>query len=519
MQFPVPDKAEVRRSRVELLQKLAGLGLGAVTPLAFAPLHLLPLLFIGFGGLFLLLERTRSIGGAFLLGWLFGLGSFATGLGWITEAFAVDAERFGPFALPALAALSAGLALFPALSLAAARLVAGRRGGARLLIAYAVCWAAGEWLRGAVLTGFPWNLAGHAWGFADAPLQLAAFVGVHGLGLVTIILAALPALGLSLRRAWPFGVAATLLALVWATGAARLAVPPPPDVPDVRLRLVQPNVAQSLKWEPSERRRILSDLLTLSQAPGSSGEGPTHLLWPETAVPYLVAEEPAVRAAIAAVVPREGALVTGSVRRGLDSAEGPSMRNSALVLDDTAQILSVYDKVRLVPFGEYMPFRAWLSGIPKLTEGTVDFSPGTDLSPLPIPGLPAAVTLICYEAIFAGRGSGAAREAGWILTLTNDAWFGRSWGPHQHALAARMRAVEFGLPMVRVANGGISFVTDAYGRERQRLALGVRGVLDTALPAALPGETLYARLGDQPFLIAVLASLAGMAATRRERAA
>ncbi|MBU8542010.1 apolipoprotein N-acyltransferase [Falsiroseomonas tokyonensis] len=501
--------------RIGVRSKAAALALGAMTPLAFAPLYLLPAFLLGFGGLFLLLERTRSVQGAFLFGWLFGIGNFTVGLGWITEAFAVDAETFGALALPALVALSAGLALFPALSLAAARYLAGPGRGPRLLIAFTICWTTGEWLRGTVLTGFPWNLAGHAWGFADAPLQLAAFIGIHGLSLATILLAALPAFALSARRVWPFGLAACCVALLWASGAARLAVPPPPDLPDVRLRLVQPEVAQSLKWAPSERARILADLLALSRTPGALGAEPTHLLWPETAVPYLIAEEPAVRAAIAAVVPPRGALVTGGVRRGLDVAGQPSMRNSVLVLDGTARILSAYDKMRLVPFGEYVPFRAWLPGVPKLTNGAVDFSPGTDAAPLPVHGLPAAMTLICYEAIFPGGGGGTARDAGWILTLTNDAWFGRSWGPHQHALAAKMRAVELGLPMVRVANGGVSFVTDAYGRMRQQMALGTRGVMDVALPGALPSRTPYASFGDWPLLAVLFTGLAGLAATRR----
>ena len=510
------EKARLSSLQLVVLPNAAGLVLGAVTPLAFAPLYLLPAFLLGFGGLFLLLERTRSVRGAFLLGWLFGLGNFAVGLGWITEAFAVDAESFGALALPSLAALSAGLALFPALSLAAARWVAGPRRGVRLLVAFAICWTAGEWLRGTILTGFPWNLAGHVWGFADAPLQLAAFIGIHGVGLATILLAALPAFALSVRRVWPLGIAAACLALLWAGGAARLVVPLPPDLPDVRLRLVQPDVAQSLKWAPSESARILADLLVLSRVPGASGAEPTHLLWPETAVPYLIAEEPAVRAALSDVVPPAGALVTGGVRRSLDATGQPSMRNSVLVLDGAARILSVYDKIRLVPFGEYVPFRAWLPGVPKLTDGAVDFSPGTDPAPLPVPGLPAAMTLICYEAIFPGGGGETGRDAGWILTLTNDAWFGRSWGPHQHALAARIRAVELGLPMVRVANGGISFVTDAHGRVRRSLALGTRGVLDAALPAALPGRTPYARLGDWPLLAVLFAGLISLAATRRK---
>jgi apolipoprotein N-acyltransferase len=508
------DAAGTPLRRKMLLRGTSALGLGLLAPLAFAPMHLLPALFIGFGGLFLLLERTPSIRRAFLIGWLFGLGSFVVGLSWITEAFSVDAERFGALAWPALGALAGGLALFPAAALAAAHGVAGQAGGGRLLVALAACWSAGEWLRGTVLTGFPWNLAGHAWGFADAPLQLAALVGIHGLGFLTVLVAPLPALALSARRLWPLLAAVLGVAALWVFGALRLGQPLPPDLPDTRLRLVQPNVAQSLKWAPEERARILGDLLALSRE-ASATAAPTHVIWPETAVPYLVAEDDAVRAAMATAVPGGGALVTGAVQRAADFAARPAMRNSVLVLDEAGAVLGAgYDKVRLVPFGEYVPLRAWLPGVPKLTDGAVDFSPGPPPVALPVPGLPPALVLICYEAIFPGRLPATGSAPGWLLTVTNDAWFGTSAGPQQHALAARLRSVELGLPMVRVANGGVSFVTDAFGRERAGLPLGTRGVLDSPLPAALPGGTSYGRFGDAPLLAALAVLLAGLVLTR-----
>ena len=496
-----------------VLRAAAALGLGATLPLALAPLHLLPALFLSFGGLFLLLERTPTIRGAFGLGWLFGLGSFVVGLGWITEAFAVDAERFGALALPALFGLGSVLALFPASSLAATRgLVRG--GGWPLLAAFTAFWAAGEWLRGVLLTGFPWNLAGTAWGFADAPLQLAAVIGLHGLGLLTVTVAALPALVFGApRRAPPLIAAAVGLALLWGFGLIRLATPLPPDLSGVRLRLVQPDVAQTLKWAPEERERILAELVSMTGAPASGENPPTVVIWPETAVPYLVAQQPEVRAVMAAALPPGAALVTGAVRRVLGDGS-PALRNSILALDGAGTIVAGYDKIHLVPFGEYVPLRWLLSGIPKLTVGAVDFTPGDPRAAMSIPGAPPAWPLVCYEAIFPHRLPAGGERPGWILTVTNDAWFGTSWGPHQHALAARLRAVELGLPLVRAANSGVSFVADAYGRVRGSLALGTRGVLDAALPAAVPGGTFYAQYGDIPFGVAVLALLT-IAACRR----
>ena len=495
----------------------AALGLGALSAIALAPLHVAPAGLVAFGGLWVLLERTASLRGAFALGWLFGLGSFAVGLSWITEAFSVDAARFGALALPALAALSAGLALFPALSVAAARLLAGRSGGVPLALALAASWVAGEWLRGTVLTGFPWNIAGHAWGARDAGLQAAALVGIHGLGLLAVLAAVLAGVAVRQRRVWPALAAAVIIAVPWAWGMARLGDAMPADAPGIRLRLVQPNIPQDLKWAEGERERILGRLLALSAAPAADGGAPTHVIWPESAVPYLIAESPAIRAAVARIIPPGGALLTGAVRRTTTADGGPALLNSLVALDDTGSITAAYDKIQLVPFGEYQPFRRLLADLPKLTVGAVDFIPGPPREAMRATGLPPLWPLICYEAIFPTTLPAQGPAPAWILTVTNDAWFGTSWGPYQHALSARLRAIELGLPLVRVANSGISLVTDAMGRERARLPLATDGVLDLPLPAALAGATPYARLGDLPFAIGV-AVLAGLALAGRRRA-
>jgi apolipoprotein N-acyltransferase len=465
----------------------------------------------------MLLDRTPSRRGAFAIGWLFGLGSFLVGLSWITEAFSVDAARFGPFAIPALLALSAGLALFPAVSVAAARLIAGPAGGLTLAFALSAAWAAGEWLRGAVLTGFPWNIAGYAWGGSDAGLQAAALVGIHGLGLLAVLGSVLAAVALRQRRVGPAAAAALILALPWLWGAERMAGSVPTGTDGPRLRLVQPNIAQDLKWAEGERERILARLLALSAAAAADGMAPTHIVWPESAVPFLLAEAPAIRAAIARIIPPGGALLTGAVRRTQTADGTPALLNSLLALDSTGEIVAAYDKVRLVPFGEYQPLRALFASLPKLTVGTTDFIPGPARQPMQVAGLPLFWPLICYEAIFPGPVPGETPAPSWILNVTNDAWFGTSWGPYQHALAARVRAVELGLPLVRVANSGITLVTDAMGREGARLPLATEGVLDVALPAALAGGTFYARHGDLPFGMGV-AALAGLALVGRRRA-
>ncbi len=439
---------------------------------------------------------------AALIGWSFGFGHMFTGLYWIGIAFLVDPQRHGPLMPFAMLGLSAGLGLFPALA-AWAVAASGWRGPARVVLLGAA-WLAAEWLRAWVLTGFPWNLAGNVWAFAPAVLQLAAVTGVWGLTLITVLAAAAPAVlgepaaGAG-RRAF-VGAMLALPLLAWGGGALRLAAAPPlgSDVVEgVGLRLVQPSIEQALKWRPAMRQDHVERQMRLSAAEGLAGI--SHVIWAETAVPYLLTQEPELRARLARVVPEGGLLITGAPRSG--AAEGaPRLWNSLHALAGDGGIVGTYDKHHLVPFGEYMPLRSLL-GLSKLTAGSVDFAPGPGPLVLRLPGLPPVSPLICYEAIFPGRVLPAGPRPAWLLNLTNDAWFGTSSGPYQHFASARIRAVEEGLPLVRVANNGISAVVDAYGRTLGRLGLNRTGILDAPLPKPAERVTLYARLGDWSALI------------------
>jgi apolipoprotein N-acyltransferase len=291
--------------------------------------------------------------------------------------------------------------------------------------------------------------------------------------------------------------------LVWGGGSLRLAAAPAlgADVVDgVVLRLVQPSIDQASKWKTELRRAHVARQMRLSAAPGAAA--PSHLIWAETAVPFLLAREPELRARIAGIVPEGGLLLTGAPRAGAAGAD-PRLWNSLHALDAEGEIVGTYDKAHLVPFGEYTPLRPLL-GLAKLTAGSVDFSPGPGRVALALPGLPPFSPLICYEAIFPGRVVGSGARPQWLLNLTNDAWFGTSSGPYQHFASARTRAVEEGLPLVRVANNGISAVVDAYGRIVGRLGLNEIGTLDAALPRPAMGISLYAYLGDWSALIVVL---------------
>ena len=494
------------------LRALTAALLGGASVLGFAPFHVTPATIVGVGGLYLITSRAPSWRRAALFGWCFGLGFFNVGLHWIANSFLVEADRFGAFAAPAVLSLSALLALFVGAACAFARAATGP--GWSAASAFAAAWTLAEFARGNFFSGFPWNLLGYVWSVSEASMQLASAAGVYGLSALTALAAA--ALGecaaptLSAKRRIASGAFAALaLAAPWAFGVWRIGHADTAAGDGPLLRIVQPNVPQAMKWRPEEREAILARYLELSGAPAAK---PVEaVIWPETALPFLLAQDEAVRRRIAHALPPSAALIAGSVRR--ESAAG-AVFNSVLAIEPGGRLAGVYDKARLVPFGEFTPLRAFLP-IPKLTQGTRDFSSGPGPAPLRLAALPPFQPLICYEAIFPGDAPAGKPQPQWLVNVTNDAWFGPSIGPQQHFQMARMRAVERGLPLVRAANTGISAVVDAYGRVQASLALGEQGVIDAELPP--PAEpTLYTAYGDGPLLGTCMTALAWVGLRRRK---
>lgn len=494
---------------------LACVLLGVASALAFAPYFALPLAIAGYAGFALFVRHSDGSKAAFFLGWGFGWGQFAVGLQWITESFFVDADRFGALAWPAVLGLSGFLALFPALAAAATRYLGGRAPAA--LVIFPAFWTLAEMARSVLLTGFPWNLTGYVWGFSLETLQLVAVVGVHGAGFLTVALCVTPlALAEQYRfRPWALSAAMILVplmgtGLLWVHGAARLAISETAGDTGLRVRVVQPNIPQDEKWDPDAASRNLDTLRILSVSNASAR--PNIVIWPETAYPFMFDGDASLPQALLESIPAEGFLLFGAVRVAVDSSEeAAGLWNSLLAVDHTGTLVADYDKIRLVPFGEFMPFRG-LPGISKLTAGEVDFVPGSDGSPIRVGGVPPFRALICYEAIFPRP---AVDDEQWLVNITNDAWFGLSAGPHQHFLSARVRAIEAGLPMVRAANSGISAIVDGYGRIRQMLPLGVEGVLDAELPPPAGARTLYSKIGDIPALTVIALVLAVQAFRQR----
>jgi apolipoprotein N-acyltransferase len=496
------------RSRQGWRAGATAFGLGALGALAFAPTHLVPVLLVALPGLVILAESRRTRLGAFWTAWAWAWGHFIAGLWWIANALMMESDRLVvallvPIAVPAIAAL---LALFVAVPTVLA-LALFPPGWSRLA-GFSGLWTLGELARGVVLTGFPWNLIGSAWAFGALPVQGAALIGTAGLSLVTVALALLPLVWS--RRAAAGGAA--VLAGFAAFGLARLWAEEPPVQP-VALRIVQGNIAQGHKWRDDLRAAHFRHYLALTAAvpppSAEAGEGQEVVIWPETASPYLLVTDDLARDFAARALPRGAVLIAGTTRlERREEGARPEVRvwNSLVALDDAGSVLGLYDKHHLVPFGEYVPLR-WLLPLETIVPGNLDFSAGPGPRTLRLSGVevPPFSPLICYEVIFPGRVVAHGDRPTWLLNLTNDAWFGRSSGPFQHLAAARLRAVEEGLPLARAANTGISAVFDARGRTVGRLALGETGVLAAPLPGALP-HTPFALVGGiLPAGLAVLA--------------
>jgi apolipoprotein N-acyltransferase len=476
---------------------VAALLFGTLAAAALPPLHVIPVLLVAVPGLLLLIGASRGPAVAFRRGWWFGFGHHLVGLYWITEAILVEAARYWWFVPVAVPALSAVLALFIAAPAAVSRLA--RPGWPRALV-LAGGWTLADLARQFVLSGFPWNPWGSVWAIpgpvGDVFIQLAALVGEPSLTLLTVLLAALPLGG---RR--PAAIAGALLAAWAGFGLIRLAEPLPPAQPQTVV-LVQGNVNQGQKWNRSLAAGVFERYLDLTRsAVAAAGARPLVVVWPETASPYLLQTDAAARAAIAEATGGAPALV-GTVRFGTDARP----RNALAVIDAQGGLAGLYDKWHLVPFGEFQP--DWFPFPIQIVPGG-GFAPGSGPETLHPPGAPPVEAMICYEAIFPGVLVDRAHRPDWLVNVTNDAWFGNSTGPRQHLAAARFRAVELGLPLMRAANTGITAGFDARGRELGRLGMGTTGALTLSLPGPEP-PTWFARFGLAiPLALALVAIACG----------
>ncbi len=473
------------------------LGAGGLSALALPPLGLVSILLLTVPLLLARIDAAASTRSAFWRGFIFGMGFYGAGLYWLTDAVLTRVDMFW-WALPLATPLCAvPLALFLALPCAACR--AAPPGWRRVLL-FAGLWTLADLAREFAFTGFPWNPLGSAWEWPDQAgnimIQPAAWIGMPGLTLLTLLMAASPTLG---RR----GIAAALalVALMAGCGMARLAWVHPLAVNNPSVLLVQGNIPEVEKLDHAAAVRIFRTYLRLT------GEGVRHaagmpaplvFAWPESAFPGLLDEDGEARRMIMQQATGAAAGLIGGVR--FDAQDRP--RNSLFVLRPDGTVAAIYDKAHLVPFGEYQP-----AGLPVQIVPGGGFAAGPGRRTLHLPGLAAFGPLICYEVIFPGQAVEASDRPSWLLNITNDAWYGDSAGPRQHLAAARMRAVEEGLPLARAANTGITAAYDGFGRELARIGWGRAGSIAVSLPGPLP-PTPFARHGLLIPLVLAMASAA-----------
>lgn len=483
---------------------------GALGALALPPLGFFPAFALSFPVAIWLLDGAVGGPGRFsprgLLmaakdGWWFGFGYFLAGFWWIGAAFLVETDEFA-WAMPlGILGLPAVLATFTALGFMLARIIWFQ--GSTRLFAFAFGLGTAEFLRHGAFTGFPWNGYGQGLGSNLITAQIASLIGTEGLGLLALLIFASPATladpaQARLRRR-PVTIATIALAGIAAFGLARLGMAggfaastlPQDRIDGVKLRIVQPNMSQREKIAQRDGMVVLARLLAISdRASGPNATGmadATHVVWPESPFPFLLLNEQRAVGEIAKLLPAKTTLITGAVRMEEERGQPRRYFNSMLAFTGKGALAAVYDKMHLVPFGEYLPFEGLLSalGLRRFVHAPGTFATGESRRLIELSGLPPALPLICYEVIFPHEIGVDTPRPGLILTITNDAWFGETFGPHQHFHQARLRAIEFGLPVVRSANTGISGVIDPFGRVVAALPVGVESIIDVFLPKAL----------------------------------
>jgi apolipoprotein N-acyltransferase len=472
-------------------------GAGALSALAMPPFFVFPILWITLPTFVWLIDgaverapsgRISRLGPAFSAGWWFGFGYFLAGLWWVGGAFLVEADEFAWLLPLVVLGLPALLALFWGIGAALAQLLWSEDW--RRIFALAAGLGGVEWLRGHILSGFPWNAIGYALTAGEVLMQSAALFGIYALGVIAVAIfaapaAMAPATGEGRRHVALPSLAVVALAALGLYGVLRLGDAGTASIPGLTVRIAQPALSQLQKWEPENKDEVLSQYFRLSSPEGAPLESGTVLVWPESAFPYPLTQDPGTLAAIAELLPEGTALVTGAYREERPPAGASQFYNSIYVIGDDGTIVQAYDKMHLVPLGEYVPGGSMLRRLGLRQLADRGFVAGPHRRALALPQGPSFAPLICYESIFSGALLSEGPRPDFILNVTNDGWFGRTTGPYQHFHQARVRAVEEGLPLVRAANTGISAIIDPYGRIIAHGPLGEATMIETSLPKAI----------------------------------
>jgi apolipoprotein N-acyltransferase len=458
-----------------MLKYLSSFLLGSLLTLAFAPFDLLPVVPLSFSGFLFLHEyvlRTPNIKRKklFYIGWWFGMGHYITSLYWVANPLLVEPEKFAwliPFALTLIPAI---LSLYYGLTSVLLRRSWSRT--TRALV-FALVVVVNEIARVNFIIPFSWNLLGYTLSNHEKLAQVGWLVGIYGASL----LVALGGVVLYTRNLIIIGLMATIYVVTWGYGYIRLEDTTIEYHSDL-IRIVQPNFDQPNLGDRIKQREYLKELIDMTT---KNNEGVKVVIWPEAAFPFGIWEDSPWINVIASAAPHDGVIITGTDRYEVEGEKITKAYNSLVIINSKAELIRAYDKQILVPFGEYIPFKRFIPFIEKVTHGTIDFSIGS----LPqvvteVPGLPPFLALICYEVIFNQFPKDPPYNL--LLNTTNDIWLGKSIGPLQHLAMARFRAIEMGIPILRVASTGVSALIGSKGQMLKKIDLNHKAVLDIYLP-------------------------------------
>ena len=468
---------------------------GSLSIFSQSPWNYIVVLLVSFPILYYLLDKGNSDSSFFIkfikfsyFGSLFLYGYFFFGLLWVSSAFSYQED------LESLKFISIfGLPLLLTIISIPGWFFTAFFWGSRLQSCLAISFGLviGEYSRSILFTGFPWNLFGNVLSFDDRALQIISVIGIHAATFFIIIFSLTPIL-LFRKKTFIFGlISAMIIPSIIFYGFLR--IPDNVNFSKKDFLLVQPNISQDVKMGNDNLQPLLDKFITLSsQRPIAD-----LVIWPESALPILLSDNKVIRKYIMNSISGDSSLLTGNIR--ID--EEGLFRNSSFLINEDSKIISTYDKIHLVPFGEYLPFLTAINNLKFLRAITSDdgFSRGLSYEPIQTP-IGLARVLICYEIIFSREIMQSKHRPDLLINITNDAWFDNFSGPYQHFDNAKFRAIEYGLPVLRSANTGISAVIDPYGRVLEKINLGQEGSIYSFLPKKIP-ETFFSKFGDFTLLI------------------
>jgi apolipoprotein N-acyltransferase len=475
--------------------------LGAFAAFAFTPTYFILALFVSFPALLFLISKSESYKQTFFIGWSFGFGFFLHGLYWISYALLVDENLFGWLVPFAVTLIPATLAIYIGITALVAHPI--RKDPLRLILCFTSSWVLIEILRTSLFTGFPWLALGYSLGAWLPMVQSASLFGVFGLSMLILLVSTSPFLLLARTNRKVFFTYAFVCIFLsisnFTYGVWKLETNKTTFHPQ-KIRIVQPNIKQDLKWNKNHRYANLQKLISLSK----SKTNPTYIIWPESALTFSI-EDPKVKDLLTPIIPPNSFLLTGAINY---KSSLNKIYVSLLAINSNGVLKASYDKKHLVPFGEYIPFKDIIPGIHKLTHGLMDFSKGAaEQNIISSINGPSFRTLICYEAFFPSEILEKTKRPDFLLNIINDAWYRDSSGPFQHLEMAQFRAIENGLPMVRVANTGISAILGPQGRIIEKLPLNKEGYLESFLPKKNLDLTAYSLYGNNILTFLLLSIL------------